>query len=237
MRRFICCLFLAPLLLAGCCTVLRHPRVETAASASDAEEVAVRSDCTLCHSDWDLAMFQYAFHPSWYPVYGAWPAWYAEPWWADVVVVPHPQTGARTSQGEGLSNDRFPPGGGIVPTGVWAPSGSAPPSGGVVTVPGSAQRPSGPESPAGDPAQPGVQSRQGSNAETSPARSGAPATGPAEPAPRPAQPASEPKTSSPSRDAAPSPSPRPNETKPADTPPADSSQGRGMTNDRRGPKP
>jgi hypothetical protein len=240
MRRLTWFLLLAPLLLAGCYTVLRHPRVDSPEPARDSEPVVVQSDCTLCHSDWDLAMFQYAFQPGWYPVYGAWPQWYAEPWWADVVVVPHPMgggSGTRTSQGEGLTNDRLPPGGGVVPTGVWSPGASAPPSGGIVTVPGTAQRPNSPETPAASPAPPGVQTRQGSNPQTSTPRTGAPATGPAEPAPRPAQPASEPKTSTPSRDAAPSPSPRQNETKPADTPPADSSQGRGMSNDRRGPKP
>jgi hypothetical protein len=185
---------LALAILSGCYTVLRHPRVE-----SDVEEpdpVVVRSDCAACHSDWDLERYGYAFHPGWYPVYGAWPRWYYDPWWADVVVADRqvaPQ-GVQVEQSAGLKNDRGPAGGSAAAPGVWMPGGGAPaPSGtGTLLDPGPRPRASDPPSGPGDPT-PSAGGHSGTPAAT-PARPGAGASTPV--GPQPAQPVDEPRPGS-----------------------------------------
>jgi hypothetical protein len=231
MRRVLATIPLVVLLVSGCYTVLRHPPVQDEEEIS--EPVAVRNECAACHSDWDMERFGYAFHPGWYPAYGAWLGWYWEPWWMDVVVAApsHPRSGKQSMQGAGLVNDRNAPASSGVPAGVWLPPAAPlrPPTVLDTPVPPTSPRSSDPE-PEAVPTDP--DERRGSNPRAGAGRTGAPARNPADgsdgtgPAARPAEPATEPRKEPERREGR-----TEKNAKPA------AKQGQGMTNDRKGPKP
>src|SRR5262245_35758848 len=227
MRRVLAAIPLAALLASGCYTVLRHPRVEAETNVS--KPVALRSDCAACHSDWDMERFGYAFHPAWYPAYGAWLDWYWEPWWIDVVVADpsQPRAGKRSMQGAGLVNDRGAPGATVVSPGVWLPPATptrvlevpAPPPNPRATDP----EPRGGTSPA-RPAERRADPHPGAGRSGTPAENPGGGSSTTGPAPRPTEPATEPREE-------PRDGPAAEQDKPA------TKQGQGMTNDRQGPKP
>jgi hypothetical protein len=75
--RFIVMAAFLSLLVAGCYTVLQHPRTEMTA------EDSFPRHCSECHGSADYYYWHYPYHYGWYWGYSNWRSYYYDPWWWD----------------------------------------------------------------------------------------------------------------------------------------------------------